>query len=762
MRLKVSLPTSSTHTELVGALGWNVWNELFTCSDDQTICKWNMLGEPEGQVCKLDAYYTAMHWYPVSSKKNQAGGTDVFAVACTDGSFKIVGRSGRVEKSVEAHRGAVVTLRWTYDGTALATGGEDGIIKIWSRNGMLRSTLVQTENAVYSLVWSADCDKLLFTNGCNLTIRSLQASTKQTTWKAHDGTVLQVDWSPINNMIISGGEDCKYKVWDSFGRLLYQSSNLESAVTSVAWCPNGDQFAVGSFDSIRLCDRMGWTCSKVRTRTGSILGIAWTADGTQMAGSGGSGTICLGQLVDMSLEDGRVHAVLEEDHKITVHDILSETTDDLDFRDRVIKISLGFGHLIVATSTQCHIYSNGNWNTPHIFDLKDSVNLIMQCERCFLMIDNSTGIQIYTYEGRPICNPKFQGLRTEFLNKQMVSLSNDTLAILDQSGATTIRFFDTAQGKALGEPFTHTMEIRDIGLNQPGNATDRQAVFIDRNRDLYIMPVLKRVVMKLAAMVDSVLWHDTTAMLAAMADQRLNIWYYPNVLYVDKDLVNQTKYVKQDADFGKAAQVQLFTGSKAMVRRSDGALVMVAVSPYPQVLYDLVRTQQWEKATRLCRVTKDTALWASLAAMAMDAKDLNTAEAAFAAIDEVDKLAFVLHVKNIPTEEGRNAELALYRRRADEAEAILIQAGLTYRAIKMNVKLFQWDRALELASNYNQHIDTVLYYRQKYLASAKQQETNKKFIQKAKEVMVDEETVKQKVADEKVREAQRPGASKYI
>ena len=32
-------------------------------------------------------------------------------------------------------------------------------------------------------------------------------------------------------------------------------------------------------------------------------------------------------------------------------------------------------------------------------------------------------------------------------------------------------------------------------------------------------------------------------------------------------------------------------------------------------------------------------------------------------------------VKQIPTEEGRNAELALYRRRPDEAEAILIQVG---------------------------------------------------------------------------------------
>lgn len=48
-------------------------------------------------------------------------------------------------------------------------------------------------------------------------------------------------------------------------------------------------------------------------------------------------------------------------------------------------------------------------------------------------------------------------------------------------------------------------------------------------------------------------------------------------------------------------------------------------------------------------------------------------QAAFAAIDEVDKTHFVRKVKLIPTEEGRNAELALYRRKPEEAEAILLQ-----------------------------------------------------------------------------------------
>ena len=59
---------------------------------------------------------------------------------------------------------------------------------------------------------------------------------------------------------------------------------------------------------------------------------------------------------------------------------------------------------------------------------------------------------------------------------------------------------------------------------------------------------------------------------------------------------------------------------------------------------------------------------------------------------QVDKLQFVLYIKEIPTVEGRNAELALWRRCPDEAEKILVQAGLFYRAIRMHVRLYNWDR----------------------------------------------------------------------
>lgn len=49
--------------------------------------------------------------------------------------------------------------------------------------------------------------------------------------------------------------------------------------------------------------------------------------------------------------------------------------------------------------------------------------------------------------------------------------------------------------------------------------------------------------------------------------------------------------------------------------------------------------------------------------MSLHQRELNTAEIALAAIDEVDKVQFINYVKLIPSEAGRNAELALFCRK---------------------------------------------------------------------------------------------------
>lgn len=102
-------------------------------------------------------------------------------------------------------------------------------------------------------------------------------------------------------------------------------------------------------------------------------------------------------------------------------------------------------------------------------------------------------------------------------------------------------------------------------------------------------------------------------------------------------------------------------------------------------------------------------------------------------------MEYIQYIKAIPSEEGKQAELALYRRHPEEAERILLQASppLVYRAIRLNINLFRWARALDLALKHKVHVDTVLAYRQKYLQSFEREETNQKFLQHFKQVRVE-------------------------
>lgn len=59
-----------------------------------------------------------------------------------------------------------------------------------------------------------------------------------------------------------------------------------------------------------------------------------------------------------------------------------------------------------------------------------------------------------------------------------------------------------------------------------------------------IIKFLQKDIIKLTSMVDSFLWNDKHDILACIADGRLHTWYYPNAIYVDKDLMDLCKNIK--------------------------------------------------------------------------------------------------------------------------------------------------------------------------------------------------------------------------
>lgn len=127
------------------------------------------------------------------------------------------------------------------------------------------------------------------------------------------------------------------------------------------------------------------------------------------------------------------------------------------------------------------------------------------------------------------------------MSKKKISLSPDILAVVEATNNKLVRFFEIATGKPINFTLEHTLNILEINLNQTEQSLERKIAFVDINRDLYIAPIHKSdKSAKIGAICDSFQWHDKFDILASISDSKLATYFYPNVVYVDKNLFEST------------------------------------------------------------------------------------------------------------------------------------------------------------------------------------------------------------------------------
>ena len=108
------------------------------------------------------------------------------------------------------------------------------------------------------------------------------------------------------------------------------------------------------------------------------------------------------------------------------------------------------------------------------------------------------------------------------------------------------------------------------------------------------------------------------------------------------------------------SQMLTFSNSQVTLRRKDGGLITLSISPYHNILFDFCDKNKWDKAVKLCIFVKEQTLWACLAAISLYGRELNTAEIALAAIECVDKVQYITYIRDLPSEASRSSALALY------------------------------------------------------------------------------------------------------
>jgi WD40 repeat protein len=205
-------------------------------------------------------------------------------------------------RQFRGHTGILREVAFSPDSRLLATSSVDGTVKLWSVPELRLLRTLTHPAGVTSIAFSAD-GQWLVSGSYDRSVRlwNLNNGSLANTFSGHTGTVWTV--AIHADRIASGGEDATVRLWRMTGEPLHVLKGHERNVWSIAFSPDGQLLASGSFDHTVKLWRTD-TGTLARTLTGhkqAIVGVAYGPDGTLIASGGDDSTARLWRAGDGAL-----------------------------------------------------------------------------------------------------------------------------------------------------------------------------------------------------------------------------------------------------------------------------------------------------------------------------------------------------------------------------------------------------------------------------------------------------------------------------
>ncbi|HEY7356762.1 MAG TPA: WD40 repeat domain-containing protein, partial [Ktedonobacterales bacterium] len=256
---------------------------------------------------------TGLAWSPVSAaalrqaaSRARLSGNLRVASASQDGTVQVwEASSGNLITTYSGHKGAVLAVAWSPDGSRIASAGAERTVQIWdpaTGNELgLRNDLNQP---IQALAWSPTSQQLAI-GGANGLTQVIDPSGKLLFPLEATGflSVFALDWSRDGQFIVGGGgyplitlgpgggmgvltaqstgEVGLAAIWDSAsGRPLSTYSGHATTVRTVAWSPDSKFVASGSDDTTAQVWQPGSkTAANIyKNHTGAVNSVSWSPD----------------------------------------------------------------------------------------------------------------------------------------------------------------------------------------------------------------------------------------------------------------------------------------------------------------------------------------------------------------------------------------------------------------------------------------------------------------------------------------------------
>lgn len=749
------MPCSTRHSDFATCVGWISSDEAISVGDDHTIIHWKNGKEVKRTSLHQSFYATCLH-----CPKIRGTSIETVLLGSSDGKLHLFSlKSGRIEKSVDAHEGAVLSSKWSPDSSAIASGGEDGMVKVWSKGLLLRSTLSAQASSIYAIDWSTSSsglNSLAFVSQGTIHVKPITPHSRAISWKGHEGVILALTWS---SYIATAGEDRKYKLWDARGRCMYSSQLHEHPLSCVVWC--SETLVVGSFNLIEVATKRGEKTSlQYLEGVNSLTNVHCSPDETCIAAATTSGRIIFANFSGRQIETKSHQVTLVSNSRLLIRSIDTGEEHELDTSPaNITSFTASFGYIVAVTSkSQGFIYKLSS-NVEHKFDLKSAnVFAILQCDRSFATFDSSSvSLSLFSYDGKLIAlNIKWLGAPSyeSMVQRNLLSLSSDSVAAVDSTDARVIHWITlpspggkmsvSGNGSSGTSETIHSLEVTSVALS---SRHSRLCAFVDVNGDLYLVKVNGGRMIKIHSAIESILWSESNSLLAGISQSKqLLLWLSPEVAFSDSDLINDCLVCVATLQ-GHALSLTTFSDTTIVIL-SGLVHLTCKINPICVLLDEYCESNNFKKAVNLCRLlpTDDShtrALWSSLAGKSLQSHHLNIAEIAYHQLDSVHRVVYLHQIQQLTDNNARNGELALLAGEADQSESIFLQAAFILRVILLRLSLFKWDDAIELALKHRekhpQYLKLVLWKRKKYLQRLRCNEDKRLFIDHYEEIVDEDE-----------------------